>query len=190
MEQFGLEGPIDRWRAVRDQIHASVCEEGFDAAQGSFVQAYGSKELDASLLLIPIVGFLPPEDPRVRGTVAAIEKRLLHGGFVQRYETQSGVDGLPPGEGAFLPCSFWLADNYVLQGRREEATALFDRLTGLCNDVGLLSEEYDPRSKRLVGKPDAAREVQRIHHLAVHVELELSRGRIPDADRPRALVSG
>jgi len=179
MEQFGLEGPIDRWRAVRDQIHASVCEEGFDAAQGSFVQAYGSKELDASLLLIPIVGFLPPEDPRVRGTVAAIEKRLLHGGFVQRYETQSGVDGLPPGEGAFLPCSFWLADNYVLQGRREEATALFDRLTGLCNDVGLLSEEYDPRSKRLVGNfPQAFSHVS-----LINTALNLTRAEGPAHDR-------
>ena len=179
MEQFGLEGPVDRWRAVRDQVHASVCKEGFDAGQGSFVQAYGSKELDASLLLIPGVGFLPPEDPRVRGTVAAIEKRLLHGGFVQRYETGSGVDGLPPGEGAFLPCSFWLADNYVLQGRREEAESLFQRLTGLCNDVGLLSEEYDPRTKRLVGNfPQAFSHVS-----LINTALNLARAEGPAQDR-------
>ena len=179
MEQFGLQGPIERWRAVRDQIHASVCQEGFDAGHGSFVQAYGSKELDASLLLIPIVGFLPPGDPRVRGTVAAIEKRLLRGGFVQRYETRSGVDGLPPGEGAFLPCSFWLADNYVLQGRRDEASALFERLTGLCNDVGLLSEEYDPRSKRLLGNfPQAFSHVS-----LVNTALNLSRAEGPAQDR-------
>jgi len=179
MEQFGLAGPIDRWRAARDAVHASACKEGFDAAQGSFVQAYGSKELDASLLLIPIVGFLPPEDPRVRGTVAAIEKRLLHGGFVQRYETGSGVDGLPPGEGAFLACSFWLADNYVLQGRREEAESLFQRLTGLCNDVGLLSEEYDPRTKRLVGNfPQAFSHVS-----LINTALNLTRAEGPAQDR-------
>jgi GH15 family glucan-1,4-alpha-glucosidase len=180
MEQFGLEGPIERWHAIREEIHASVCRNGFDGAQGSFVQAYGSKDLDASLLLIPIVGFLPPEDPRVRGTVAAIERRLLRDGFVERYETGSGVDGLPPGEGAFLPCSFWLADNYVLQGRRAEARALFDRLVGLCNDVGLLSEEYDPRSKRMLGNfPQAFSHVS-----LVNTALNLSRGEGPAQDRP------
>jgi GH15 family glucan-1,4-alpha-glucosidase len=143
------------------------------------VQAYGSKELDASLLLIPIVGFLPPGDPRVRGTVAAIEKRLLRDGFVERYETHSGVDGLPPGEGAFLPCSFWLADNYVLQGRREEACAIFDRLTALCNDVGLLSEEYDPRAKRMLGNfPQAFSHVS-----LVNTALNLSRPEGPALDR-------
>jgi GH15 family glucan-1,4-alpha-glucosidase len=136
---------------VRDEIHASVCREGFDADLGSFVQSYGSKQLDASLLLIPMVGFLPPEDPRVRGTVAAVEKRLLRDGFVDRYDSSSGVDGLPAGEGAFLPCSFWLADNYVLQGRHDEARALFERLAGIANDVGLLSEEYDRKARRLVG---------------------------------------
>jgi GH15 family glucan-1,4-alpha-glucosidase len=151
IEKFGMEGPLDRWRAVRDQIHASVCREGYDANLGSFVQSYGSKELDASLLLIPLTGFLPPEDARVRGTVAAVEKRLLRDGFVERYHTESGVDGLPAGEGVFLPCSFWLADNYVLQGRYDEARALFERLLGVANDVGLLAEEYDPRAKRLLG---------------------------------------
>jgi len=151
IEKFGMEGPLERWRALRDQIHASVCREGYDAELGSFVQSYGSKELDASLLLIPVAGFLPPEDPRVRGTVAAIEKRLLRDGFVDRYDSGSGIDGLPPGEGAFLPCSFWLADNYVLQGRYDDARALFDRLVAVANDVGLLAEEYDRRAKRLVG---------------------------------------
>jgi GH15 family glucan-1,4-alpha-glucosidase len=151
IEKFGMEGPLDRWRALRDEIHASVCRNGYDADTGSFVQSYGSKELDASLLLIPLNGFLPPEDPRVRGTVAAIEKRLLHDGFVDRYDSGSGVDGLPPGEGAFLPCTFWLADNYVLQGRYDDARAVFDRLVGIANDVGLLSEEYDRRARRLVG---------------------------------------
>jgi GH15 family glucan-1,4-alpha-glucosidase len=151
IEQYGLEGPLERWRAVRDRVHASVCENGYDAEKGSFVQAYGSKEIDASLLILPLVGFLPPEDPRIRGTVAAVERELLHDGLVLRYFTHSGVDGLPPGEGLFLPCSFWLVDNYLLQGRVAEAKALFDRLAGLANDVGLFSEEYDPVAKRLVG---------------------------------------
>jgi GH15 family glucan-1,4-alpha-glucosidase len=151
VEQFGLQGPLERWRAVRERIHQSVCRDGFDAALGSFVQFYGSKELDASLLMLPLVGFLPPTDPRMLGTVRAIEQSLLRDGFVARYATHSAVDGLPPGEGAFLACSFWLADNYALQGRVEEATAMFERLCGLANDVGLLSEEYDPATRRLVG---------------------------------------
>jgi len=151
VEQFGLQGPITRWRAVRSDIHRSVCDEAFDASLGAFVQSYGSKELDASLLMIPLVGFLPATDPRVRGTVAAIERQLMRDGFVTRYVTESSVDGLPRGEGAFLPCSFWLADNYVLQGRDEEARTLFERLAALCNDVGLLAEEYDPATSRLVG---------------------------------------
>jgi GH15 family glucan-1,4-alpha-glucosidase len=151
IEQYGLEGPLERWRAVRERVHASVCANGYDAEKGSFVQAYGSKELDASLLILPMVGFLPPEDPRIRGTVAAVERELLRDGFVARYVTRSGVDGLPPGEGVFLPCSFWLVDNYLLQGRAAEAKALFDRLAGLANDVGLLSEEYDPVARRQVG---------------------------------------
>jgi GH15 family glucan-1,4-alpha-glucosidase len=151
IEEYGLGGPVDRWRAVRDDIHASVCREGFDSARGSFVQYYGAKDLDASLLMIPMVGFLPPDDERVRGTVRAIEQELLVGGFVTRYSPRRDVDGLAGGEGAFLPCSFWLADNYVLQGRQQEARDLFERLLGLCNDVGLLSEEYDPVARRLVG---------------------------------------
>ncbi len=142
---------MERWRQVRDAIHADVCERGFNASKNSFTQSYGDTELDASLLLIPVVGFLPPDDPRVRGTVAAIERELKAGGFVLRYRTESGADGLPPGEGAFLPCSFWLADTYSLLGRDDEAEAMFESLLALRNDVGLLSEEYDPRVKALVG---------------------------------------
>ncbi len=150
-EKFELQAPVAEWRAVRDQIHEEVCRRGFDAALGSFVQSYGSTALDASLLLIPIVGFLPAADPRVVGTLAAIEKHLLRDGFVMRYATESGTDGLPPGEGAFLACSFWLVDNYVLQHRLTEARALFERLLALCNDVGLLAEEYDVAARRQVG---------------------------------------
>jgi len=150
-EHDGLEAPLERWREIRTAIHAQVCELGFDAGRNTFVQAYGSAHLDASLLLIPQVGFLPADDPRVLGTIAAIEKTLLVDGLVMRYSTESGVDALPPGEGAFLPCSFWLADCYLLTGRREEGQALFERLLSLCNDVGLLAEEYDPRAKRMLG---------------------------------------
>jgi len=149
--EFGLEGPVDHWKEVRDAIHAQVCERGFDRAQGAFVQSYGSSALDASLLLAAVVGFLPPDDPRMVGTVAAIERHLLRDGLVLRYDTGDGKDGLPPGEGAFLACSFWLADNYLLQDRIDEAQALFDRLLGFCNDVGLLAEEYDPVAKRQLG---------------------------------------
>ncbi len=150
-EQFGLHAPLADWRRVRDEIHEDVCQRGFDAEQNSFVQFYGSTALDASLLLIPIVGFLPANDPRVRGTLAAIERHLMSDGFVMRYQSERGVDGLPAGEGAFLACSFWLVDNYVLQNRYQEARALFVRLLSLCNDVGLLAEEYDPATRRQVG---------------------------------------
>jgi GH15 family glucan-1,4-alpha-glucosidase len=150
-EEFGLAGPLDHWRTVRDRIHDDVCQRGFDARQNSFVQSYGVTALDASLLLIPLVGFLPPSDSRVRGTVAAIERELLRDGFVMRYDTGRGTDGLPPGEGAFLACSFWLVDNYVLQNRYEDAKALFVRLLSLRNDVGLLAEEYDVAAARQVG---------------------------------------
>jgi GH15 family glucan-1,4-alpha-glucosidase len=150
-EQDGLEGPIERWRELRDAIHAQVCERGFDPRRNSFVQSYESAYLDASLLLIPQVGFLPADDPRVLGTIAAIERDLVAGGLVLRYSTATKVDGLPAGEGAFLPCSFWLADCYVLTGRREEGRALFERLLSLSNDVGLFAEEYDPRAKRMLG---------------------------------------
>jgi GH15 family glucan-1,4-alpha-glucosidase len=150
-EEFTLEAPLDRWRGIRDEIHRSVCAHGFSAAKNSFVQVYGSEFLDASLLLLPLVGFLPPDDPRVRGTLAAVERELLIDGLVARYQTESGLDGLPPGEGLFLACSFWLADNMVLQGRREDGRALFERLLALRNDVGLLAEEYDPVTKRQCG---------------------------------------
>ena len=144
--------PPQRWREIANQIHAEVCERGFDRDLNSFVQAYGSKRLDASLLMIPLVGFLPASDPRVQGTLRAIEDKLLFDGeFVLRYETENSSDGLPEGEGAFLACSFWLVDNYILQGRHAEARKLFDSLLSRCNDVGLLSEEFDPMTGRMLG---------------------------------------
>jgi GH15 family glucan-1,4-alpha-glucosidase len=145
------QAPTDRWRRLREAIHEDVCRRGFDPVRNAFVQSYGARELDASLLMIPLVGFLPAADPRVRGTVAAIERELLVEGLVQRYPTRSGVDGLPPGEGRFLACSFWLVDNLVLLGRRDDAQRLYDRLLALRNDVGLLAEQYDPRARRQVG---------------------------------------
>ena len=150
-EEFHLKAPLGRWRKARAKIHAQVCERGFDKKRNTFVQAYGSKALDAALLVIPKTGFLPPADPRVKGTLAAIEKTLLKGGFVLRYDTGVTEDGLPPGEGAFLACSFWLVDNYVLQERYDDARELFERLLALRNDVGLLAEEYDPVAKRHLG---------------------------------------
>jgi GH15 family glucan-1,4-alpha-glucosidase len=152
IERFGLSGPVERWRALRAQIHHEVCTFGYDPKRETFTQSYGSVELDAATLLIPLVGFLPPDDPRVIGTLRAVERELLVGGFVKRY-TQPSIetDGLPPGEGAFYACGFWLADNYVLQNRREDAKTLFERLIGTANDVGLLSEEYDCENKRLSG---------------------------------------
>ncbi|HZV04166.1 MAG TPA: glycoside hydrolase family 15 protein [Gemmataceae bacterium] len=151
VEEFGHEGPVARWRALRDEIHAEICRRGFDPEQNSFVHSYGAKAPDASLLRIPLVGFLPPSDPRVIGTIAAVERHLMRDGLIRRYQTHIVDDGLPPGDGAFLACSFWLVDNYVLQGRHAEAKALFVKLLGLANDVGLLSEEYDTRAKRLIG---------------------------------------
>jgi GH15 family glucan-1,4-alpha-glucosidase len=151
VETQGFDGPIDDWRAERDAIHEEVCAKGFDEELGTFTQAYGSKELDASLLMIPLVGFLPGADPRVRATVEAIERDLVVDGLVMRYITHAGVDGLPPGEGVFLPCSFWLVDCLELCGRHDDAAALLDRLLGLANDVGLLSEEYDTKAGRLLG---------------------------------------
>ncbi|TMJ24846.1 MAG: glycoside hydrolase family 15 protein [Alphaproteobacteria bacterium] len=150
-QMFGLEGPLERWREIAASIHADVCRCGFDADMESFVQSYGSKELDASLLLLPQVGFLPAHDARVRGTVRAIEQHLLVDGFVRRYDTAAREDGLPGDEGVFLACSFWLVDAYVVQNRWRDARSLYDRLLALCNDVGLLSEEYDPVRDRLVG---------------------------------------
>ncbi len=150
-ETYRLPGPIEEWRALRERIHEDVCSHGFNAELGHFVRAYGSKELDASLLLLPAIGFLPPNDPRIVATVAAIERRLLVDGLVLRYDSATACDGLPAGEGVFLACSFWLADAYLMLGRRKEALKLFNHLLSLRNDVGLLSEQYDPRTRRLVG---------------------------------------
>jgi GH15 family glucan-1,4-alpha-glucosidase len=150
-ETYNLPGPLERWRAIRDRIHNDVCAHGFDAELCSFVQSYGSKELDASLLLLPAIGFLPPEDPRIIGTVEAIERGLMSDGLVRRYDTEKSEDGLPAGEGMFLACSFWLVDAYLIIGRRDDAVRLFERLLALRNDLGLLSEQYEPSTRRLVG---------------------------------------
>src|SRR4030095_2917618 len=147
VENFGLPGPVERWRKVRAQIHDEICHKGFDQERNTFVQYYGGTELDASLLIIPLLGFLPPSDPRIRGTVNAIERDLIADGFVLRYRTKPKIDGLPPGEAAFLPCSFWLADNLTLMGHKEDVRRFFERLLSLSNDVGLLAEEYDPLTK-------------------------------------------
>jgi GH15 family glucan-1,4-alpha-glucosidase len=154
VEEYG--GPDEahlatRWAAIRDEIHSEVCAKAYDADRKTFVQSYGSSKLDAAELMMPLVGFLPPTDERVQGTVAAIQRELTTDGFVARYSTDGQVDGLPPGEGAFLPCTFWLADNLALMGRVDEARALFERLLELTNDVGLLAEEYDPVGKRQLG---------------------------------------
>jgi GH15 family glucan-1,4-alpha-glucosidase len=154
IEKLGRDGPLDRWRATRDEIRADVLENGFDAEIGAFVQYYGSDRLDASLLLIPLVGFLPAKDERVVGTVDAIQRDLMRDGFVERYRADDenvDVDGLPPGEGVFLPCSFWLVAVLARLGRLDEAVELYERLLSLSNDLGLLSEEYEPERKRLVG---------------------------------------
>ncbi|MGD9765658.1 MAG: glycoside hydrolase family 15 protein, partial [Candidatus Binatia bacterium] len=152
VEEFGLDGPVERWRRQRDAVHAQVCRDGFDRERNTFVQYYGGRELDAALLMIPLVGFLPPEDERVRGTVAAVERELTNAqGFVLRYASHTGVDGLPAGEGCFLLCTFWLVDNYALLGRHAEAQALFEKLLRIANDVGLLPEEYDASGARFLG---------------------------------------
>jgi GH15 family glucan-1,4-alpha-glucosidase len=151
VEGLGLPGPVERWRELRDRIHRDVCEGGYSTRRRAFVQSYGAEELDAALLLIPITGFLPASDPRVLSTVEAIQRELTVEGLVQRYLTYEALDGLPQGEGVFLACSFWLADNLCLQGRHGEARELFERLLGLANDVGLLAEEYDPVARRFLG---------------------------------------
>jgi GH15 family glucan-1,4-alpha-glucosidase len=151
VEQFGLEAPLERWRAARDEVHREVCEQGFDGSRQTFTQYYGSKELDAAVLNIPLVGFLPPTDPRVTGTIDAISRELARDGFVSRYSTAETDDGLAGDEGQFLACSFWLVSALALNGRIEEARALFERLLGLANDLGLLSEEYDVKGQRQVG---------------------------------------
>jgi GH15 family glucan-1,4-alpha-glucosidase len=163
-EAYGLDGPVERWRQVRDAIHAQVCAQGYDAQRNTFVQSYDSTRLDASLLLIPQMGFLPPDDPRMRGTLAAIERTLVVDGLVLRYSTDGDADALPAGEGSFLPCSFWLADCLALCGRRKEAEALFERLLALRNDLGLLAEEYDTRERRMLGNfPQALTHMALIH---------------------------
>jgi GH15 family glucan-1,4-alpha-glucosidase len=151
VSRSGLDGHLDRWRTLRSSIHDDVCRRGFDPERNAFVQYYGAKELDASLLMIPMVGFLPADDPRVVGTVEAIQRELVIDGLVMRYPSQAAVDGLPPGEGAFLPCSFWLADNLAAMERYDESRRLFEELLSLCNDVGLLAEEYDAVAHRQVG---------------------------------------
>jgi GH15 family glucan-1,4-alpha-glucosidase len=183
IESFGFEGPVERWRALRDEIHAEVCAQGYDDEVGAFVQAYGSKALDASVLMMPLVGFLPATDPRLTGTTDAIEERLMVDGFVRRYDTDTHVDGMPGGEGAFLPCSCWFADNLALQGRDEEARAMLQRVLDVRNDVGLLSEEYDPVARRLVGNfPQAFSHVSLIstaRNLSRRVEGPADRRRRP-----------
>jgi GH15 family glucan-1,4-alpha-glucosidase len=179
IEQFGLEGPIDRWRAVRDTIHRDVCTRGFDARQGTFVQSYDSDRLDASLLMLPLVGFLPASDPRIVATVDAIQRRLTRDGFVSRYRTDPDVDGLPPGEASFLLCSFWLVDNLALAGRHDEARRLFERLLSVRNDVGLLAEGYDTGRQRQAGNfPQAFSHVGLINSA-----LNLSRSRASAVER-------
>jgi len=179
VEQFGLKGPVERWRELRAQLHDEVCTKAFDPGMGAFVQSYGAKALDAAVLLMPLVGFLPPTDPRIRGTVAAVERHLMADGLVMRYDTDLSEDGLPGNEGVFLACSFWLADNLALQGRRQDARKLFDRLLSLRNDVGLLAEEYDPREKRLVGNFPQA-----FSHIAlINTAHNLTRSRKPAHQR-------
>ena len=154
LQEYGDEDDAQRiaqWSSIRDEIHAEVCAKAYDKDRKTFVQAYGSADLDAALLMMPLVGFLPATDERIQGTVDAIQRELTTDGFVRRYTTDSAVDGLPPREGVFLPCTFWLVDNLALMGRIDEARALFGRLVGLANDVGLLAEEYDPDSRRLLG---------------------------------------
>jgi GH15 family glucan-1,4-alpha-glucosidase len=151
VERFGLEGPADRWRRLRNGLHAEICDRGFNASKQTFVQSYGGSEVDASLLMMAEVGFLPASDPRILGTIAAVERDLVRDGFVDRYRTESGVDGLPAGEGAFLLCTFWLADNYGLAGRTADARRTFEALLAIRNDVGLLAEEYDPVARRQLG---------------------------------------
>jgi GH15 family glucan-1,4-alpha-glucosidase len=151
VEEFGLDGPVDRWRDLRDRVRAEVLDKGVDHERQTFVQHYETREVDAALLMVPLVGFLPADDPLVHGTIAAVEEDLLRDGFLLRYRTETGVDGIPGDEHPFLACSFWLVSAYAAVGRVEEARALFERLCGLVNDVGLLSEEYDVAGDRMAG---------------------------------------
>jgi GH15 family glucan-1,4-alpha-glucosidase len=186
VEQFGFKGPRARWEDLRRQIGEQILKQGYDRKRNTFVQYYGGRELDASLLLIPQLGFLPPDDPRVRGTIAAIERELLRDGFVCRYASTADADGLPAGEGAFLPCSFWLANSLALIGRRDEGIALFERLLALRNDLGLLSEEYDPVTKRQLGNfPQAFSHISIINTAAHLSELETASA-VRGNSRPRS----
>jgi GH15 family glucan-1,4-alpha-glucosidase len=162
VEDFGLEGPVDVWRRLRDAIRAEIEEHGFSARHNSYAQYYGSGDVDASLLILPQVGYLKADDPRMLGTVAAIERDLMLDGLVLRYRSETTPDGLPPGEYPFLACSFWLVEQYATSGRTDAAVALMDRLVGLTNDVGLLSEEYDVEGKRQAGNTPQA-----LSHLAL-----------------------
>jgi GH15 family glucan-1,4-alpha-glucosidase len=182
VERFGLQGPVERWRALRETMRQEILHKGFDRQRNTFVQYYGGKDLDASLLMVPLVGFLPASDPRVKGTVEAIERELVVDGFVLRYPTREDVDGLPPGEAAFLACTFWLADNFAMLGRHDDSLKLFERLLDLRNDVGLLSEEYDPRKRRLLGNfPQAFS-----HISLVNTASNLSQAKGPAKDRQQS----
>ena len=182
VERFGFDGPVERWRTLRDALHEEICARGYSEARGSFVQSYDSDEIDAALLVMPQVGFLPPEDPRVVGTIRAVENDLLRDGYVDRYRTSSGVDGLPHGEGSFLLCTTWLADAYALMGRRDDARATFERLLAIRNDVGLLAEQYCPDQRRQLGNFPQA-----FSHLGViNTALNLTRAKKPAEERPRA----
>jgi GH15 family glucan-1,4-alpha-glucosidase len=181
-EDFRLDGPLERWKAVRRAIHDEVCASGFDRRLGSFVQAFGTEHLDASLLLLPTMGFLPVSDPRIKGTIEAVERHLLVDGFVLRYNTHQTADGLPPGEGAFLACSFWLADAYVLLGRLADARRMFENVLAIASDVGLLAEEYDPRLGRMVGNYPQA-----FSHVAlINTAYNLAHATKPAEQRARA----
>jgi GH15 family glucan-1,4-alpha-glucosidase len=177
---------LPHWRALRDRIHRDICENGYDAAQNAFTQSYGSRALDASVLLIPALGFLPPDDPRVLGTIRAIERGLLRNGFVRRYATELAVDGLPGDESPFVACSFWLADAYAWTGRLHEAEMLFERLLGVRNELGLLAEEYDPRHGRLLGNfPQGFSHLALIHTATVLADPGL---RLPSEDGARIAI--
>lgn len=186
VERHGRSGAVEKWRCLRDTIHAEVCQRGFDPARNTFVQSYGSQSLDAALLMLPLVGFLPANDPRVLGTVDAIERELVSDGLVRRYTPEAELEGVSGSEGFFLPCSFWLADNYALQGRTDEARALFERLLALRNDVGLLAEEYDPVTREMLGNfPQAF-----THVALVNTAHNLSGGHSPAHHRSTASWRG
>ena len=178
VEEFGLKGPVDHWRKLRDIIHSDVCEKGWNEEIGAFTQSYGSKMLDASVLLVPLTGFLAPDDPRIQRTVEAIEKHLMKDGFIRRYITE-GSDGLKGTEGAFIACSFWFVDNLVLIGRRDDARAMFERLISIRTDLGLLSEEYDIANARMIGNFPQA-----FSHIAlINSAFNLERAHAPAEER-------